>query len=530
MRTPRRSLIERALSLAESASRVVDIAAQLRVYRRGPDGRAEPAELLPRIYGGRYVRQLRGYTGETPAKIVEFPVHPGQLDALTYEGPEMRILALGAPGGGKTSMVVTRAIMVALDMPGVIIGMAGPTVGHNRRVLLPKTRKLLKPTGWIAEETDTEGELSITLVNGTKLLFLGSKEASRALGAAGQGLDLAFVVEDEHQAMPTSTCLEMNARGRQDDATFHIFSAATNRLHPEFQYRLANWYKSNPEGRLLRYKPQDNVFVADRWWERHRKFMSKDDYEREFGEADAKLGRIYDRFDDQHIRPLPLVGEDITRRLTEDIWGRDEKTGDGYSYVIGQDWGSRFIASVVLKAYKDPLTGRRLWWAVDEILTDGEGSDRHAQKLFQKYGRRGIVVGDPRTKTSLADAAHGSDYTVFHNAGLPVAKSSSGRKPQSLRHRFGMMNSLLLDGNGQRHLFVATDPHGYPVCKKLVESFRLYRYDEHTGEPDQKNKGVYDVSHATDACSYGLHPFEKIRGVDVVTQDPNRMDPWASST
>jgi hypothetical protein len=65
------------------------------------------------------------------------------------------------------------------------------------------------------------------------------------------------------------------------------------------------------------------------------------------------------------------------------------------------------------------------------------------------------------------------------------------------------------------------------VCPKLVESFRLYRYDENTNEPDQKNKGVYDVSHATDACSYALHPFEKIRGADVVADQPR--DPWAFS-
>ena len=48
---------------------------EIRVYRRGADGRAEPAELLPRVYGGRYNRQLRGYTDEPPEVVrdVEVP-------------------------------------------------------------------------------------------------------------------------------------------------------------------------------------------------------------------------------------------------------------------------------------------------------------------------------------------------------------------------------------------------------------------------------------------------------------------------
>jgi hypothetical protein len=469
-------LYERLKARLSALDVCTDIAARIRVYRRGPDGKAQPAELLPRVYGGRYNQQLRGYTDEPPDNVAEIGCHPGALEFMTADGP-LRTLALGSPGGGKSFAAERKAVLLGLDLPNGTIGIVAPTA-DRKKILWDDLIELLQPLGWIESIRASDDE--IRLVNRTRFQFVAAQQPSRRLGTPLQGYSWDAAVEDEHQNLTTKAAQEVNFRGRRAGDSYRVFSTATNQFIPEFQERLSQWYEAPAiagKARVIDFKGEDNVFVDSQHWENQRAFLSPEDYDRLINGVRSKpQGLICPRYSDREsVRPVPDVGRDITAHLLFKDFGLPAMSPDGmqerYEYVIGHDWGARFQASIVLKAYEDPVTRRRLWWAIDELVTDGDGPDRHAAQLLAKYGRRGVVLADPNTQRR-ADGASKTDYDVFRAAGLTVHRC--GPRGIPLRHRFAMMNALMENADGERRLFLAADSSGKPKTRSLAKSLRTY--------------------------------------------------------
>ena len=195
MRSPRAVTYERIKALANERDRFVDVAFRFRVYRRGADGKAAPAELLPRLYGGRFDRWLRGFAETPPEHVVEFPIHPGQIELLTAEGPR-RSLALGAAGGGKSQAIALKAIELAVSRPCSTIGVV-VAVAPRKKDMLRYFTELLDPLGWIENISASKSE--ITLVTRTLIQIVAARAADKATGTPFQGLNWDAAVEDEQQ-------------------------------------------------------------------------------------------------------------------------------------------------------------------------------------------------------------------------------------------------------------------------------------------------------------------------------------------
>ncbi len=523
MPSVRSQLIDEIRSLAKKESRFTDMAVQIRVWRRGPGDKPVPAELLPEIYGGRWDAWRGAYSG-TPEHIVELKAHPGQLNLLTFQQTGiLRVLALGAPGGGKTMAVATRAVIEAIRAPYRTIGVVAP-VEKRLKYIWKKLEQLLDPTGWVLSKNRKDNEWR--LVNGSTFQFVSAKRASQQTGYAIAGADWDCAVEDEHQNMESEACEETEFRGRVAGENYTIYASATNQLITSFQDRLAT-YRNSKEYKVITYSGYDNCFTPLSWWDGWKARKSPEDFLRMIEGGDPPSdGRVYPRYDDRlSLAPIPRVGRDATQRLTKERYGssgRDELGLEtNYKYVVGVDWGLRTFAAVVMQAFEGDNPSERIWYAVGELTVEqAGGTDKAATELLthmrSKFhvGPSGfIVIGDPHYTTHPTEGGDKSDYHVFRRHGMATYKASPGNI--SRHHRYGMVNALLHAEDGKRRLLLAVDDHGSPLTPSLIRSFRNYRNDADLEGSNQRRN--HELSHWTDALGYGLFPFERIRGSDTAT-------------
>jgi hypothetical protein len=506
VRSPRKVLIEQLASAGDETDRYIDCAIRLRVHRRGKDGKPEPAELLPRAFGGVYDTFAAAYAPERrPGKIHELKVHAGQVPLITMIGAKgkRRCLGLGAPGGGKTMAIVVTVACLAVRKANGIGGVVAPTRARLG-IVWGKCLELLGPLGLIASVSP--GKKEISLVNGTLVQFRAAARRSEETGSPIAGHDWQWAVEDEQQDIGDADLREVDFRGRIA-ADFQVFSSATNEPRHEFQMRLQR-YAAQPLYEVIRFSGYDNAFTPLEHWDAMKATMSAEDFDRYINAKDApREGRVYPAFAyKENTAALPSPREDITARLCQD------KYQVPYQYIIGWDPGALVSASVVLKVFAGNGADERNWFVVDEILTRDATTEYHARDLRAWLARRGIrneaviVIGDPHENKDTDR----SDYLQMQAAGFTVKRSNGGVQIER-RHRISMVNALLKDATEKRRLFLAASGMGPPTAAKTAECFGHLMYTR-LGDIDKRHGTYMDLSHPGDAVGYALFPFEKFRG------------------
>ena len=508
MRSPRRTIIETVHGLVSDDDRYVDCAVRVRVYRRDAAGQAQAQELLPRAYGGVYDRfQARYATDRRPAKVTEIKVHGGQLPVLDSIGKKglRRVLALGAPGGGKTMAVVVTAIILAVRQPNSMGGVLAPTRDRAEWVF-HKMLGILAPAGLVVGEP-SDRKLEIQLVNGTKILFRGAARRSETSGSTIAGRDWHWAVEDEQQDIADADLLEVDFRGRVNP-DYQVFSSATNAARHEFQMRLQKYQTQTDRHQVVRFTGYDNAFTSLEHWDALKSTMSPEDFDRYvYCKAVPREGRVFPAFDYMgNTAPMPSMRDDITPRLTQ------AKFATAYDYVIGWDPGVIVSASVIMKAYAAPGVDERQWFVLDEVTTRDATTEHHARDLHSWLMRRGIqqgqclVIGDPHENKETDR----SDYLQMQAAGFVTKRSNSGQMIER-KHRIAMTNALLKDANGRIRLYLAAGEAGPARAAKTAECFGQLMYAPN-GEIDYRHKTYLNKAHWGEAVGYGLFPFEKFRG------------------
>jgi len=473
--------------------------ARLRIWRRG-NGGAVPAELLPRVYGGIYDRLARRYIGP-PQNIREISCHAGQVALLTFDEPYVaRVLALGAPGGGKTFAIVRRALLNCLDRPNSIGGIVAPT-DERRQIVWRDFLELASPLGWVEDVRESKKE--IVLCNRAVVQVLAAKRPSVQSGSPLQGRSWDWCCVDESQNVAPDAQVEIDTRGRRAGTKYVVYEAATNSPVPSFRIRLEQYRANEKAHRILRYSGQENPWVDPDYWERLKERMTEREYQELILAQDvAPELLVYGRFNfRENVQPRPQLGRDVTEQITQ------EKFDRRFKYIMATDFGALTTTTIVLKAYagKD---GSRMWWAIDEFNSYQTTSDIHARKLLGRYAAEDfIVVCDPHFNSKDADK---SDMHLMRKEGCNVVPAVHGKI--SRKHRISMMNVLLEDGRGTRRFFIDCDEKTkQPACRKLAEAFMSLQFNEY-GEAEKDRKNTSDMTHWPAAVGYGVFPWEKFRG------------------
>ena len=495
-------LLEKLRKKLRVEDRFADMGAQLRVYRRGKR-RAVKAELLSRVYGGVYDRLHRRYVGP-PTKIEEISCHAGQVPLLTFDEPYVaRVLALGAPGGGKTFAIVRRALLNCLDRPNSIGGIVAPT-DERRQIVWRDFLELVQPFGWVEDVRESKKE--IVLINRAVVQVLAAKRPSVQAGSPLQGRSWDWCCVDESQNVAPDAQVEIDTRGRRAGTKYVVYEAATNSPVPSFKIRLEQYRANEKAHRILRYSGQENPWVDPEYWERLKERMTEREYQELILAQDvAPELLVYGRFNfRENVQPRPQLGRDVTAQITLEKYGR------GYKYIAATDFGALTTTSIILKAYAGK-GGDRIWWAIDEFMSYQTTSDIHARKLLSRYAAEDlIVICDPHFNSKDADK---SDMHLMVQEGLHVVPAVHGKIAR--KHRLSMMNTLFEDARGVRRLFIDCDEKTKtPACPRFAEACMSLQYNEY-GEAEKDKKDKNDRTHTPAAVGYGVFPWESFRGAGV---------------
>lgn len=480
-------------------------------------GVAEPAELLPRLYGGLYDTLNRCYVEGArpePGQVYEFSCHPGQIPALLFDEPGvMRVMLLGGPGSGKTRTLSLLSALDGLELPDEEQGQVGAT-RDRVDVMWDDAADLLVPTGWIKAPKDLSskgnGRLrQMVLSNNHVFDFKAAKEPSRRVGSPIQGRSWARAKVDETQNVHDRAQADIDERGRRAGMEYRVFESATNFGLGHFEARKER-YKDSRYHRIIRLNPLANIFTDPKYWLRFKSFYSGHDWRQRIMAEDVPPEQlVYAPFSFPHtVRPAPDSSWDVTREITRAKWGHLQKNQAGWDWVVGTDFGTLCTVSIWLKAFREPTTGEVLWWALQEHTSGSHtNAGQHARKLMGfAHPSTFLVSADPGINTKDADK---SDYELMRREGLTVRPA--WHEPIRVLHRVRMMQALLEDAKGKRRFFIDCDHNRAPACPKLVQAFLTQVYDDR-GNPENVRKDYSDPTHWPASASYGLFPFERLRG------------------
>lgn len=520
--TERQRLIKRLSQKLLPRHRLVPMWAQLRVWRRGADGQAHPAELLPRLYGGVYDRLLKRYVRDAkpgPGEVHEIPVHPGQLPLVLHPGGKLRVMAFGGPGSGKTRAAVIWLVLAALTFPGKAFGNVGAT--GERTLRMVEAHHEVVPSAWVDEESEHQGKRKHLWANGSRHDFRAAKEPSHAIGTPIQGVSWWRAVIDETQNVSDRAQRDVDERGRSAGGAYMIIETATNVDDlPGFAVKREE-YKHAKNKQILRLNPMDNPWVELEYWDLIRENYTERQWRQRILSEDLEAeSRTYYAFNfGVHVRPRPRQGDpeyvEITRQKTA------ERGAEAREAIAGVDFGVLVNAAEMVRAYRHLPTRQVHWWVTGEItgsLTLGTGG--FARQVVKAVGgdpEDVVVYADPHVNTRDTDK---SDIAQFRQRGIET--HPAGAPPIRVKHRVEMLNVLF----DRCVLFIDTVDGSSAACApRLVQSLLTMQVDEQGNlEPIRKN-GEKDPSHWPAALAYGLYPWNRIRGLYVVDDEDEEEDP-----
>lgn len=148
-------------------------------------------------------------------------------------------------------------------------------------------------------------------------------------------------------------------------------------------------------------------------------------------------------------------------------------------------------------------------YAIDEIVMYGSNTDEMVAEIKDRYGNRNIIIyPDPASRQRKTSAGGRTDLSILQNAGFSVKAKNSHAL---VRDRINAVNSRLLSGDGERHLYIS------PKCKQTIKSLERQTYKEGTSIPN-KDDGF---DHMNDALGYLIEYLFPVR-TEYDTPQPTR--------
>ena len=359
--------------------------------------------------------------------------------------------------------------------------------GKNRNVwYIAPTYSSAKEIAWnmliqtIPEEyiyKTNETALTIKLINGSAIALKGAEKPNNLRGRA-----LDFVGLDEFADMRPETWSEVirpSLSDRQGSCIFIGTPKGRNHFYDIWADALTG--KDNWES--FQYTTIDGGNVPPDEIEQAKNDLDIRTFNQEYcAEFVTYSGLIYYAFS----RELSVVNVD----------------DNGGTLHIGMDFNIDPMSAVVCLRHGQDLQ------IIDELVLYGSNTDEVVAEIKDRYPNRSIIIyPDPASRQRKTSAGGRTDLSILQNAGFSV----KAKKAHPLvRDRINAVNSRLLSGDGERHLFVS------PKCKQTIKSLERQTYKEGTSIP---NKDGFD--HMNDALGYLVEYLFPIR-TEYNTPQPTR--------
>jgi hypothetical protein len=359
--------------------------------------------------------------------------------------------------------------------------------GKNRNVwYIAPTYSSAKEIAWnmliqtIPEEyiyKTNETALTIKLINGSAIALKGAEKPNNLRGRA-----LDFVVLDEFADMRPETWSEVirpSLSDRQGSCIFIGTPKGRNHFYDIWADALTG--KDNWES--FQYTTIDGGNVPPDEIEQAKNDLDIRTFNQEYcAEFVTYSGLIYYAFS----RELSVVNVD----------------DNGGTLHIGMDFNIDPMSAVVCLRHGQDLQ------IIDELVLYGSNTDEVVAEIKDRYPNRSIIIyPDPASRQRKTSAGGRTDLSILQNAGFSV---KAKKAHPLIRDRINAVNSRLLSGDGERHLFVS------PKCKQTIKSLERQTYKEGTSIPNKDG-----TDHMNDALGYLVEYLFPIR-TEYNTPQPTR--------
>jgi hypothetical protein len=375
---------------------------------------------------------------------------------------------------GKTFLSTGEILRAAIGGANRNCWYVAPTYGASKEIAWDMLIQTI-PEEYVAKTNETA--LTIKLINGSVIALKGAEKPHNLRGRA-----LDFVVLDEFADMRPEAWYEVlrpSLSDRQGSALFIGTPKGRNHFYDLWAKGL-----DGAEGwDSFQYTTLQGGNVPEKEIEQARNDLDERTFNQEYcAEFVTYSGLIYYAF-----------SRELSVEPIED---------NGGTLHIGMDFNFDPMSAVICLRHGQDLL------AIDEIVMYGSNTDEMVAEIKDRYpNRHCIIYPDPASRQRKTSAGGRTDLSILQNAGFSV----KAKKAHPLvRDRINAVNSRLLSGDGERHLFVS------PKCKHTIKSLERQTYKEGTSIPNKDG-----TDHMNDALGYLVEYLFPIR-TEYNTPQPTR--------
>ena len=372
-------------------------------------------------------------------------------------------------GSGKTEALIYRTLALMTRVPSLRMGLYEPTVDLIKRILYPRFEEIFANSGMKYKLNKSDGVMEVWMPTGkVELIFRSMDNYARIIG-----YETHHAILDEIDTIPKDKAndvwIRVLARNRKRFKDNYTGDWGKNTVGitttPEgfnFVYNL--WVKehpTNPDYQLIRGKTADNYHLDSDYvpslMRTYPPQLIKAYLEGEF--INLKGNTVYDGFNRVHNHT----------NLTTADFPMSQMMHIGMDFNIG-----RMGATVGFKEQGD-----KQLYITDEFhnLMD---TPTMINAILQRYPKHMITIYPDASGASRKSVdASKSDIRLLRDAGFRI---NAPRKNPPVRERVLSTNTMFLNGEGERHLYVNTT-----TCVNLTEALEKQIYDDN-GMPIKDGK------------------------------------------
>ena len=380
---------------------------------------------------------------------------------------------------GKTFLSTGEILRAAIGGSNRNCWYVAPTYGAAKEIAWDMLIQTI-PEEYIQKTNETA--LTIKLINGSVISLKGAEKPNNLRGRA-----LDFVVLDEFADMRPEAWNEVLRPSLSDRHTEESPTRALFIGTPKGRNHFYDIWASGLDGAegwdSFQYTTLQGGNVPQAEIEQARSDLDERTFNQEYcAEFVTYSGLIYYAFS----RELSVINI-------------DDNNG---TLHIGMDFNLDPMSAVICLRHGQDLL------AIDEIVMYGSNTDEMVAEIKDRYPNRHIIIyPDPASRQRKTSAGGRTDLSILQNAGFSVKVK---KQHPLVRDRINAVNSRLLSGDGNRHLFVS------PKCKQTIKSLERQTYKEGTSIPNKDG-----TDHMNDALGYLVEYLFPIR-TEYAVQQPTR--------
>lgn len=363
---------------------------------------------------------------------------------------------------GKTFLSI-REMCYFARIPNKTIYYIAPTYRMCKSIVWDELKDRLTQLRWVKKINETE--LTIRLINGSKIVLAGADSPERLRGIYVDGI----VIFDEAASIDPDiwTVMRPALADKGGHAMWISSPAGKNHL-----YELYSWAQSQDNWSTYKFTTLDGGNVPLEEIEAARQEMGEREFKQEFlADWVDYVGLVYYAFNETHIQKYK---EEVPTKL-----------------FIGNDFNISPICAVVAVQTK---TGLHI---IDEIEIMNSNTFELADEIRKRYPNHQINIFPDPSGSARKTSSNTTDHKILYNAGFNV---HSRRAHPPVKDRINAVNGAFSSGK------IMIDPS----CKSLRNCLNKLSYREGSNEQD-KNSGL---DHMPDALGYMveyLYPLQKIQ-------------------